>query len=354
VVVMGASSGIGRETALRLAREGARVVVSARGAEALGSLVDAIHAAGGQAVSVPAEVTDPEQVRAVADRAVAEYGGLDTWVHLSGVGLWAKLEDTTPEEWARVVDVNLNGQAYGAMAALPHLKREGRGALILVSSGEARFALPYQAAYSASKHGISGLAQALRVELMKEGCPVSVTEVMPSGINTPLFDRAKTKIGSRPQPMPPFYQPSLVADAILYAAEHAVPEMVVGGSSQLGIMAQSLAPRLLDLLWVAAGFKPQHREPKSSDAPSNLFEPLPGGDQVEGTLAHPRSTSVYTWLETHPTVRRTLAVAAVGAVAVLAARTLINSRDGSEAEPEPPEVPVTEFISLEEPVSRYE
>src|SRR3712207_2602306 len=154
VVLMGASSGIGRETALRFAKRGAKVVVSARSEQGLDSLVDEIRRGGGGGLAVPAEVTDFEQVKAVADRAVEEYGRLDTWVHLAAVGLFATFEQTTPEEFERVINVNLMGQVYGAMAALPHLKREGRGALIHISSVEAKRSLPFHSAYAASKHGI--------------------------------------------------------------------------------------------------------------------------------------------------------------------------------------------------------
>ena len=103
VVLMGASSGIGRETALRFARKGARVVVSARGEEGLDSLVEEIRAEGGDASYVVAEVTDFDQVKAVADRAVEEYGRLDSWVHLAAVGLCTTFEQTTPEEFERVI-----------------------------------------------------------------------------------------------------------------------------------------------------------------------------------------------------------------------------------------------------------
>ncbi len=129
VVVFGASSGIGRETALAFARRGAKVVVAARGEAGLQSLVESIRNLGSEAVYVVADVTDFAQVQAVAERAVAEYGRLDTWVHCAAVSLYATFEQTTPEEFKRLVDVNLVGQAYGAMAALPHLRREGRGAL---------------------------------------------------------------------------------------------------------------------------------------------------------------------------------------------------------------------------------
>src|SRR3954467_960649 len=198
VVLMGASSGIGRESALRFARKGARVVVSARGEEGLDSLVEEIRGEGGEAIAVPAGTSEFEQVKAVADRTVEEYGRLDTWVHLAAVGLFATFEQTTPEEFERVIAVNLMGQVYGAMAALPHIKREGRGTLIHISSMGAKRSIPLQSAYCASKHGIDGFLEALRVELKHEGWPISVTQVMPATINTPFFDKARTKLGVKP------------------------------------------------------------------------------------------------------------------------------------------------------------
>ena len=113
VVLMGASSGIGRETALRFGERGARVVVSARSEEGLNSLVEEIRGKGGQATAIAAEVTEFEQVKMVANATVEEYGRLDTWVHLAAVLLVASFEETAPEEFARVIDVNLMGQVYG-------------------------------------------------------------------------------------------------------------------------------------------------------------------------------------------------------------------------------------------------
>jgi NAD(P)-dependent dehydrogenase (short-subunit alcohol dehydrogenase family) len=159
VALMGASSGIGRETALRFAEMGARVVVSARSEKGLASLVEEIEDKGGEAMAISAEVSEFEQVKAVADGAVEAYGRLDTWVHLAAVLLLASVEDTSPEEFERVVDVNLMGQVYGAMAALPHMKREGGGALIHVSSMGAKRSIPLQSAYCASKHGIDGFLE---------------------------------------------------------------------------------------------------------------------------------------------------------------------------------------------------
>jgi NAD(P)-dependent dehydrogenase (short-subunit alcohol dehydrogenase family) len=175
VVLMGASSGMGRLAALEFAQRGAKVVVSARSGTGLRTLVDQIRRDGGEAISVTADTSQFEQVKAVAEAAVSAYGRIDTWVHLAAVSLYATFEETTPEEFHQVIEVNLVGQAYGAMAALPYLRQEGRGALIHVSSIEGRRTLPFQAAYGASKHGIIGFLEALRLELKHEGLPISVT-----------------------------------------------------------------------------------------------------------------------------------------------------------------------------------
>jgi NAD(P)-dependent dehydrogenase (short-subunit alcohol dehydrogenase family) len=323
VVLMGASSGIGRVTALRFARKGAKVVVSARGEEGLDSLVEEIQAEGGEAISVPADTSKFEQVKAVADRAVQEYGRLDTWVHLAAVGLFATFEQTTPEEFERVIDVNLMGQVYGAMAALPHIKREGGGALIHVSSMGAKRSIPLQSAYCASKHGIDGFLESLRVELRREKLPISVTQVMPATINTPFFDKARTKLGVKPVAPPPIYQPGIVSEAILHAAENPARDLVVGGAAKAVILSQALSPRLVDVLLRVRGFEVHYtREPKPEDAPDNLFEPIDGYNTVEGSFrdrAHPRS--LYNWLQLHPTVKRgAVAGMAIGALGALRRR----------------------------------
>jgi NAD(P)-dependent dehydrogenase (short-subunit alcohol dehydrogenase family) len=324
VALMGASSGIGRETALRFARKGARVVVSARSEEGLDSLVEKIRAEGGDASYVVAEVTDFDQVKAVADRAVEEYGRLDTWVHLAAVGLFATFEQTTPEEFERVIDVNLMGQVYGAMAALPHIKREGRGTLIHISSMGAKRSIPLQSAYCASKHGIDGFLEALRVELKHEGWPISVTQVMPATINTPFFDKARTKLGVKPVAPPPIYGPNIVADAILHAAENSARDLVVGGAARAVISTQTVSPRLLDAVLKRVGFEVHYTdEPKPADAPDNLFGPIEGHNTSEGSFgdrAHPKS--LYNWLVMHPVVRRGAAAGmALGLLAALRVRS---------------------------------
>lgn len=317
VAILGASSGIGRETALQFARKGAKLIVAARDETSLGTLIQEIARLDGTASHVVADVTDFDQVQAVAETAIQLYGRLDTWVHVAAVNLYATFEQTTPEEFRRVVDVNLMGQVYGAMAALPHLKQEGKGALIHISSVEARRAFPYHSAYAAAKHGIDGFLEALRVELMHEGSAINVTNIMPASINTPLFNNSRTKIGVKPQGLPPFYQPESVAEAILYAAEHPTRELVVGSAGQTMLSLQRLSPGLMDALLNQIGFQLQQtKEPKSTDEPDNLFEPL-SDDRIKGDFkARP---SLSTWFNTHPAAKwGTIAALGVTALALLA------------------------------------
>jgi NAD(P)-dependent dehydrogenase (short-subunit alcohol dehydrogenase family) len=318
VVVMGASSGIGRATALRFAEQGAKVVVAARGEPGLKSLVAEIEAAGGTATAVVADVTDPDQCHAVADRAVAEYGRLDTWVHMAGVLLVAGFDDTTPEEFSRVIQVNLLGQVHGAKAALPHL-RQGGGAFISMSSMGSQRGIPLQTAYCSSKHAIDGFLEALRVELQRDGVPVSVTQIMPGTINTPLFDNARTKTGFKPIAPPPAYPARVVADAIVHAAQHPVRDLVVGGAAKTLITVEKFAPRVIDALLRKVGYEIHDTgQTKPAAAPDNLDAPLTGNDTVEGsvggvTLHH----SAYTWLAMHKPVRSVARVLARPVSAVI-------------------------------------
>ena len=324
VALMGASSGIGREAALRFAERGARVVVSARNETGLESLVEEIRGKGGEAESVPADAAEFEQVKAVADRAAEAYGRLDTWVHLAAVSVFAPFDETTPEEFRRVIEIDLLGQAHGAMAALPHLKREGRGALVHVTSVVGRRAVPLQGAYCAAKHGVVGLLETLRVELRHEGWPIGVTNVMPAAINTPFFDKARTRLGVKPKGFPPLYAPGVVAGAILYAAEKAPRDIVAGGAGKGLIVGQRLSPRLMDAVLLRGGFGSQMTdEPRSEDYLDALSGPVKGQNTTYGDFdGQTFGRSLVTWLDTHPNAKRaTIAGAALGAATLLRARS---------------------------------
>jgi NAD(P)-dependent dehydrogenase (short-subunit alcohol dehydrogenase family) len=319
VAVVGASSGIGRETALQFAKRKAKVVVSARTGSALTSLVDEITALGGDAIAIPADVAEFEQVQSIVDRTIDRYGRLDTWVHAAGTAIISPFEQVTPAEFKRVIDVNLMGSVYGAMVAMPHLRQTGRGAFIAVSSVEARRSMPLQTAYSASKHGMEGFLDSLRSELKQEGVPISITNIMPSVINTPFYNKARTKLGVMPTGIPPYYQPSLVAAAILYAAENPTRDLIVGDVGRVIDLFQKIVPDLTDTLVGAIAVPGQRTERiKAANDPNNLFEPIEGYDKTTGDFSDKTIPSFLDWFDFHPAVKWSTA-AGLGVIAIIAA-----------------------------------
>jgi NAD(P)-dependent dehydrogenase (short-subunit alcohol dehydrogenase family) len=252
VVLTGASSGIGRDTALELARRGAKLVLAARNREALDTLVGEVERLGGLAVAVATDVSDYQQLTELASRAVERFGRIDTWVNNASVSTYGTVEQLDVEEIRRVIEVNLLGEIYGMKAALPHLRRSG-GTIINVSSTLGKRAVALQAAYCAAKHGVVAFGEALRLELRHAKVPVAVVDVLPSSINTPLFEHARSKLGVMPQPIPPIYEPRVVAD-------------------------------------------------RPDDGRDNLYQPIPGPGRTTGQFGRrSKSTSLYTrWFGLHP------------------------------------------------------
>jgi NAD(P)-dependent dehydrogenase (short-subunit alcohol dehydrogenase family) len=315
VAVMGASSGIGRLTAFMFAQKGAKVMVSARSEAGLKSLVDEIHLFGGEADYVVADVSDIEQVRAFVEKTVAQYGRLDTWVNAAATGVIGLFEDITPEEFKRVIDVTLMGQVNGVTVALPYLKQQG-GAIICVSSMEGRRSLPLQSPYSTAKHGLEGFLEALRVELLHQKAPVSVTSILPSVINTPYYNKIRTKLGVKPTGIPPYYEPRVVAEGILYAAEHPTRDFIAGDVGRVLDVLQRLSPGLIDTVLAAIGFQGQRTpEPKAESAPDNLYHPIEGYDKIEGDFGKLTIPTFLDSLDRNPTLKWGVA-AAVGVATI--------------------------------------
>lgn len=321
VVVLGASSGIGRESALQLADRGAKVVVAARSESALESLVSEIAGRGGQAVHVVCDVVDPVQVEAVAQTAVATFGRIDTWVNVAAVLVHASFEDTAPEEFRRLMEINYLGQVHGALAALPRLRKAGGGALIAISSMEGIVSLPRHSAYSASKHAVEGAIDALRRDLWADDVPISVTSIKPGTINTPLFTNAGHNMDVQPKAPPPIYQPSVVADCVVYAAEHPVRDLWAGGAARAMAAGQSLAPRVMDALLARIVPLERSSRPASDGFPGTLFAPRTQEDRTEGDFTlQARRFSAYAWLQTHPKLCTGLTAGALAGLAVAVGR----------------------------------
>jgi short-subunit dehydrogenase len=316
IVIVGASSGIGLATAMEAARRGANVVLAARNANDLNNAAEEIRRNGGVALAIPTDVTRYDEVDALATRTVAEFGRIDTWVNNAAVSAYAPFKQLALEDVQQLMQINFMGQVHGAKAALPHLEKSA-GALICVGSTLSDRGVPLQSIYCASKHAIKGWIDSLRVELREEGSPVRVTLIKPSSINTPLFNKAKTQLGVMPQPIPPVYDPSLAAEAILRAAEGDERDVFVGGAGKLLSTAERISPKLVDVHQRYKGFDAQKTDwPESADAPNNLYGPVDydggiRGDFIQG--AH--MMSVYQSADRHVVLGSLVAAGALGLAA---------------------------------------
>jgi NAD(P)-dependent dehydrogenase (short-subunit alcohol dehydrogenase family) len=284
VVITGASTGIGRASALAFADAGARVVCAARGVQALGTLIEQIRERGGSAIAVPTDVADPAAVRSLAQTAEQQYGRIDTWINNAAISVWGRVEDITDAEFDRVMRVNFLGQVHGVHAALPALRRAGGGVVIGVASVEGVRAVPLHGPYTASKFALRAFYDCLRTELAQEGAPIAVTTILPASIDTPFFEHARSKLGAMVKPPPPVYAPEIVAASILYAARHPRREIPVGGAAAGFILGQRLSPALTDAVMsirrIGIGVQRTDRPDNGVD---NVDTPVDGPGQVHGS-----------------------------------------------------------------------
>jgi NAD(P)-dependent dehydrogenase (short-subunit alcohol dehydrogenase family) len=286
IVIAGASSGIGRATALHVARQGAKVVCAARTRPALDSLVEEIVSSGGQAIAVPTDVAVPADVYALAERAEAHFGRIDTWVNNAAVAIWGRIQEISDEEFDRVMRVNFLGQVHGVHAAVPALRRAGGGVIIGVSSVEGVRAVPLHGPYTASKWALRGFYDVLRMELKEAKEPIDVATILPGPIATPFFEHARSKSEAMPKPPPPTYAPEVVARAIARAAVKPTREVPVGGSAVGFYLGQRLSPALTDLVMSTRriAVKAQHAD-RPDTGTDNVDTPIEEPGHTRGAYA---------------------------------------------------------------------
>lgn len=275
VVITGASSGIGRATAQLFATRGSSVVLAARGLPALQATATEIETAGGQALVVQTDVTQEQQVQALAVAALERFGRIDTWVNGASVTTYGELIDTPTPDIAQTLQINLMGQVHGLKAALTVMREQRSGTIIAISSGLGARAVPLQAPYCASKRAVIGLMESVRMEEERAKSGVRLTTILPSSINTPLFDHALSTMGVRPAPVPPAYQPEVVARAIVFAATHPRRDIYVGAAARQLDLLERLSPALTDRLLATGGqvFRRQQRRREPDAGQTNLHQP---------------------------------------------------------------------------------
>jgi short-subunit dehydrogenase len=252
VAVTGASSGIGRETALEFARAGANVALAARRLERLDAVAQAVRALGAGCYVMALDVTDAAEVRRFVEATLARFGRLDVLVNNAGVGVRGRVEDTPPADYERLMRVNFLGSVHGCQAALPVMRRQGRGVLINVSSVVGHRALPAGAAYAASKAAQVSLTESLRAELRATG--VYACSVHPVGTATEFGEVVARDSGGRAGgPLGPQQSALTVARAIVRCARKPRAEVYPYPAARLLVWLNALAPGLVDRLaaWAA-------------------------------------------------------------------------------------------------------
>jgi len=259
VMLTGASAGIGRATALRLAREGARIGLIARDAGALEDVAHEVRARGGEALPLPCDVADADAVFAAADALERRFGPLDVWINDAMVTVFSPVHEMRPDEYRRVTEVTYLGAVHGTLAALRSMRPRGRGVIVQVGSALAYRGIPLQSAYCAAKHAIVGFSDSLRTELRHDRIDIAVTEVHLPGVNTPQFDWARSRLPRPPQPSGPIYQPEAAADAIVHAIRAPERSWWLGGVTATAIIGNALAPSLADRYLAANAVEGQMR-----------------------------------------------------------------------------------------------
>ncbi len=283
VVVTGGSAGIGRATAVAFGQRGDTVAVLARGQAGLAGAVADVEKAGGQAMAIPTDVADAEQVFAAAGRVEEEIGPIDVWVNVAFTSVFAPFDQIRPEEYKRVTEVSYLGYVYATMAALKYMKPRNSGTIVQVGSALAYRGIPLQSAYCGAKHAIQGFHEALRCELLHDKSNVHVTMVQMPAVNTPQFSWVLSRLPHQAQPVPPIYQPEMAARGVLYAADHPMRREYWVGTSTMGTLAaNAIAPGLLDRYLGRTGFKSQQTDrAQRPDAPVNLWEPADGPSNTD-------------------------------------------------------------------------
>ena len=323
VAITGASSGVGRAVARAFGKDGARVALIARNPEALVHAAEEIRRAGGDALVIAADVADARAVDAAAEEIVARWGRLEVWVNNAMVSVLSPALEMTPDEFQRVTEVTYLGYVHGTLAALRRMREQG-GVVVQIGSALAYRSIPLQSAYCAAKAAIRGFTDSLRSELIHDRIPVKLCMIQLPAVNTPQFEVVRTRMPKRPMPVPPAYQPELIARAVLRAAGRPSREVWLGWPTIKAIVGQFLAPGFADRYLARAAYDGQQTDqPVEENRPDNLFAPVRGDRGTHGPFdSMARSRSVEMWLHAH----RAWVAAGVAAASLVTAAGLARQR----------------------------
>lgn len=282
-VIVGASSGFGQGAALRLGALRANVVLAARRTDLLNEVAGKVRAAGGQALVVTTDISDPTQVEALANAATTRFGRIDVWMNIAGVGATGRFWDVPVADYSRIVDVNLKGVIYGSHIAVRHFLTQGQGTLVNMGSVESEIPLAYHGTYAATKAGVLSLGRSLNEELRHagHGKTIKVATVMPWAVDTPFFQHTANYSGHADR-MAMMDGPEKVVQALVWVSLHPREELPVGWKAQAASSAHHLFPDLTER--ISANI---HRAELAKGTPmpptsGSVHRPMTEGRGVEG------------------------------------------------------------------------
>ncbi len=325
-VVTGASSGVGRAIARAFAEAGANLGLIARGTEGLENAAREAQELGVEALVLPLDVADAAAVDAAAARVAERWGGIDIWVNDAMVSVFSPIHEMRADEFRRVTDTNYLGTVHGTMAALRHMRARDRGVIIQIGSALAYRSIPLQSAYCASKAAVRGFTDSLRSELIHARSGIAVTMLQLPAVNTPQFEVVRNRLAEHPQPVPPIYQPEVIARVAVRAALKPRREIWIGWSAVKAILGQRLIPGPLDEYLARNAWKSQQTKllppghPQRHDR-DNVDAPLPGDRGAHGPFDRRARTTT-----TELGFRRAAGWLALGGLAAAGLAWALNSR----------------------------
>jgi short-subunit dehydrogenase len=316
VVITGASAGVGRAIVRAFAKRGAHIGLLARGNAGLEGAQKDVEQLGGKALVIPTDVADASQVEAAAEQVEQTFGPIDIWINVAMTSVFSPFKEMRADEFKRVTEVTYLGQVYGTLAALRRMLPRDRGRIIQVGSALAYRGIPLQTAYCGAKHAIQGFTESLRAELMHDKSNVKISMVQLPAVNTPQFSWVKSRLPHKAQPVPPIYQPEVIADAVTYIADHYRRQLFIGLSTVIVIQANKLLPAFGDWYLAKTGYKSQQMDqPEDPNRPDNLWQPV---DENRDYGAHgafddrAKDRSWELWADTHRGLLTLAAAALMG------------------------------------------
>jgi short-subunit dehydrogenase len=282
VVITGASSGFGKGTALELARRGARVVLAARRDDLLDELAIDCRSVGGDAIAIPTDVSEREQVASLARETLVRLGRIDVWINNAGVSALGYFTKVPLDLHEQVVRTTLLGTIFGSYVAWEQFERERRGTLINVASELGLHTVPYMSTYTAAKHGVVGLGQTLRQEAKDlELEDVHVCTVMPTAHDTPFFDHEANFTGHEVRPPEPLHDPQDVVDVLVALCTNPRDEKIVGGDGLVKVAMKRLLPAVAEAMATKQMHKTQFEDaPRAPTTRGAVEAPTPIGTEV--------------------------------------------------------------------------